>query len=222
MPKTPKHPERLGCLSSLQNSHSPRYKPLPLFVRCGLSAISNAIMRTSFFLTLIFLITRAWAGGYQGGVERVLLYYAYQIDGLNDAADRTLGFRCVRWVDYNREDDTGEIQMRKFNELMVSLGKMPTSKLALAGPAGADQNTRTPDTEEMARNVYHMFQEKKQAVYNFPPYKALKGADEDFNKYTYCVEELVALVSKYKDASNKNLFDGFEAAIEEAKVARTD
>jgi hypothetical protein len=51
-------------------------------------------MRTSFLLTVAYLIASAFAGGYQGCLERVLLFYAYQIDQLNPLEEQTLGWRC--------------------------------------------------------------------------------------------------------------------------------
>jgi hypothetical protein len=36
----------------------------------------------------------AWAGGYQGCLERVWLYQAYLIDSLNDYDDQTIGWQC--------------------------------------------------------------------------------------------------------------------------------
>ncbi|KAM5342305.1 hypothetical protein ACJ41O_013271 [Fusarium nematophilum] len=185
-------------------------------------------MQVTLFLTLIFLITCAWAGGYQGAVERVMLYYGYEIDGLNDEKDRTIGFRCVRWKNGECEDDKWEPCKPKpatgrtrcnFNELMVHLGKLSTDKPVLVD--GADQNTRNPRITETAKKVYDQFVTKeKKPVPNFPAYKAMKGADGDFNKYNIRLAEVVALASKHKTEASEALFDGFESSMKQAKVAR--
>ncbi|KAH7633214.1 hypothetical protein B0T09DRAFT_371814 [Sordaria sp. MPI-SDFR-AT-0083] len=48
------------------------------------------------FLPLAFshLLVTVWAGGYQSGLERIWLFKAYEIDGLNAEADQTIGMRC--------------------------------------------------------------------------------------------------------------------------------
>jgi hypothetical protein len=51
-------------------------------------------MRGSLLFTLFYLFVAAWAGGYQGCLERVWLYQAYLIDSLNDYDDQTLGWQC--------------------------------------------------------------------------------------------------------------------------------
>lgn len=49
----------------------------------------------------------------------------------------------------------------------------------------------------------------------------MKGADQDFVKYTLRVGELVALASKHKDDStNKHLFDGFQSSLDQINEAR--
>jgi hypothetical protein len=56
-------------------------------------------MRVSLFLALSYLSTAVWAGGYQGCLERVWLFQAYEINALNPASDQQIGFRCRRWND---------------------------------------------------------------------------------------------------------------------------
>jgi hypothetical protein len=52
-------------------------------------------MKGPLFFTLLYLFTIAWAGGYQGALERVWLYQAFVIDyELNPEADRTIGVQC--------------------------------------------------------------------------------------------------------------------------------
>ncbi|KAL7913907.1 hypothetical protein GGI35DRAFT_490322 [Trichoderma velutinum] len=144
-------------------------------------------MRTTLFLQLVLLITTAWAGGYQGSVERLLLFYAYEIDELNDAKDRTLGFRCKKW-DANKkecmpikdpkddkkpaapvwEECVGEVLPSKrctFSELTGFMGKLRGNE-KLVGGTGVDkdgkkfplpEDTKTPGIPETAINVYKTF-----------------------------------------------------------------
>ncbi|KAH7113108.1 hypothetical protein B0J13DRAFT_461011 [Dactylonectria estremocensis] len=181
-------------------------------------------MQANFFLTLIFLIARASAGEYQGAVDHLVLYYGYEIDGLNEESDRTIGFRCVRWKNGACEDDRWEACRPKpatgrtrcnFNELMVHLGKLNTDKPVLVD--GSDQNTRTPKIQETAMNFVT---KEKKAILNFPSYKAMKGADGDFNKYNIHLAEVVALALKHKTTANADLFDGFASSMKQAKVAQ--
>jgi hypothetical protein len=124
-------------------------------------------MRISFLLTVAYLIATVFAGGYQGCLERVLLFYAYQIDQLNPLEEQTLGWRCRRWRGRDRtnyipahcDDDDWE-RCRgagggkcSFNELMVFLGKLRQND-QVVGPPGADQDTTTPDIRTTAIRLY--------------------------------------------------------------------
>jgi hypothetical protein len=51
-------------------------------------------MKVPFVLTLSFLITAVWAGGYQNCLERVWLYQAYLIDQHNPEPERQIGYQC--------------------------------------------------------------------------------------------------------------------------------
>ncbi|EAW25196.1 uncharacterized protein NFIA_106850 [Aspergillus fischeri NRRL 181] len=185
-------------------------------------------MRTSFFLALAYIVASVWAGGYQGCLERVLLFYAYQIDGLNDPKDQTLGFRCKKWDDKSNSCVNNDWVACKgkgggrcnFNELMASLGKSrPTDKLV--GPPGADQNTATPDIQETAKALYKQYTTPpNKKVTNFPPYKAMKGADSNFNDYTLKLGKVVNDAWRHKTDANKNLWDGFDASLEKINIAR--
>lgn len=121
-------------------------------------------MKTTLFLQLVLLITTALAGGYQGCLERLLLFYAYEIDELNDPNDRKLGFKCKRWDDKKKEcmavkdpkDDTkpaaavweecvGKVLPSKrctFSELNAFMGKM-RDKEKLVGGTGTDTDGNT-------------------------------------------------------------------------------
>ncbi|KAF7167905.1 hypothetical protein CNMCM6106_003275 [Aspergillus hiratsukae] len=150
-------------------------------------------MRTSSFLSLVYLAASVCAGGYQGCLERLLLFYAYQINGLNDPKDQTLGFKCKNWDNkaQNCVNDEWEACKGKgggrcnFNELMATLGFSRTND-KLVGPSGADQNTATPDIEETAKRVCKH--------YTTPPNK--------------------------KTDENKHLWDGFDHTLDKVNIAR--
>jgi hypothetical protein len=52
-----------------------------------LPPLTVTIMRVPLFFTISYLSTAVWARGYQGCLERVLLFQAYEIDALNDLDD---------------------------------------------------------------------------------------------------------------------------------------
>ena len=60
------------------------------------------IMRASLLLASFLHATIAIAGEYQGCLEKSWLSKAYEIDGLNAAGQRTLGFRCRVWNDVTK------------------------------------------------------------------------------------------------------------------------
>ncbi|KAH6974137.1 hypothetical protein BKA56DRAFT_634142 [Ilyonectria sp. MPI-CAGE-AT-0026] len=177
-------------------------------------------MRTSFFLTLAFIITRVWAGGYQGALERLMLYYAFEIDELNDPAQRTIGVGCVRdnWRECRPKPITGRSRCN-FNDLMVHLGKLDTDSPKLVH--GADQNTKTPDITETAKNVYEQFVVKQgKSVPNFQAFKAMKGLDGNFNEFIKRLAQTVAQASSRQTAANKVLFDNFKTSLNQVKIVR--
>jgi hypothetical protein len=62
-------------------------------------------MKGRLFFTLLYLFTTAWAGGYQGCLERVWVYQAYLIDSLNDYDKQTIGWQCKgkNWDNTNKK-----------------------------------------------------------------------------------------------------------------------
>ena len=54
-------------------------------------------MRLSYLLLVAHLGALVAAGGRRAAMERMWLWYAYQIDLLNPEADRIVGYRCTRW-----------------------------------------------------------------------------------------------------------------------------
>ncbi|KAL7783619.1 hypothetical protein V8C37DRAFT_396920 [Trichoderma ceciliae] len=54
-------------------------------------------MQARPFIGFLLLATKVLAGGFAGALDRVWLFYAYQMDELNDPAQRTLGRKCKSW-----------------------------------------------------------------------------------------------------------------------------
>ncbi|KAH9871193.1 hypothetical protein J1614_006769 [Plenodomus biglobosus] len=52
-------------------------------------------MRIHVLSSLLSLLTVVWAGGYQGCLERVFMYQAYLIDGINPPNDQIMGWQCI-------------------------------------------------------------------------------------------------------------------------------
>ncbi|KAF7128463.1 hypothetical protein CNMCM5793_003193 [Aspergillus hiratsukae] len=163
-----------------------------------------------------------------GRACRLLLFYAYQINGLNDPKDQTLGFKCKNWDNkaQNCVNDEWEACKGKgggrcnFNELMATLGFSRTND-KLVGPPGADQNTATPDIEETAKRVcMHYTTPPNKKVKDFPPWKAMKGATDDFPDYTLKVGRVANDAWRHKTDENKHLWDGFDDTLDKVNIAR--
>lgn len=102
---------------------------------------------------------------------------------------------------------------------MVHLGKLETDKPELVH--GADQNTKTPDIIETAKNVYEQFVVKQgKSVPNFQAFKAMKGSDRNFNVCIRRLAQTVAQASSRQTAANKILFDNFKAELNQVKIVR--
>ncbi|KAI1410090.1 hypothetical protein F5Y13DRAFT_76873 [Hypoxylon sp. FL1857] len=182
-------------------------------------------MKVTLFLVLPHL-SAVLAGGYQGCLERVLLFNAYEIDALNDATDQTIGVKCVKadpktksctkWDTCAPKQTTGRKRCN-FDELMVFLGKTPTPK----GWSVNDSSGKL-DPEGTAKQCYKLFttaQGKNPKVPNFPPYVAVKDAWE-FNDYIKRVGDTVNKVYKSKgNMDNRRLWESFDATL--AKVSES-
>ncbi|KAF2809812.1 uncharacterized protein BDZ99DRAFT_345753, partial [Mytilinidion resinicola] len=181
-------------------------------------------MRVSLFLALSYLSAAVWAGGYQGCLERVWLFQAYEIDALNPEMDQTLGFRCSRWNDGTKQCDGDWNPCRSragtrcnFDELTHFMGNAPTPR----GWQVLDPATRRLDTQRTAENCYRIFTTRGRGrVPNFPPYSAMKNTYE-YNDY------LIKLTKKVNDVwmkkstvANKQLWEDFDSTREKISVAR--
>ena len=124
-------------------------KFLSRFCQNSYTHVHAANMRVSLLLLLSNICTLVWAAGYQGCLERVWLFQAYDIDELNPESDRQIGFECLSWNTNTRTCNGGDAGYRAchgtrpgnrctFNELMRFLGHLPNgnSNWAANGPDG--------------------------------------------------------------------------------------
>ncbi|KAI2782389.1 hypothetical protein F4815DRAFT_463088 [Daldinia loculata] len=183
-------------------------------------------MKVNLFLVLSHL-SAVLAGGYQGCLERVLLFNAYEIDGLNDEQDQTIGFKCAKadtktksctqWNACKPKKNSGRTRCN-FDDLMVFLGKTPI-------PNGWSVNGSDGklDPEGTAKQCYKLFANglgKNPKVPNFPPYVAVKDAWE-FNDYIKRVGDTVNNTYKNKgNSGNRGFWDSFDATLDKVSEAR--
>ncbi|KAM5479538.1 hypothetical protein McanCB56680_005466 [Microsporum canis] len=184
-------------------------------------------MRPALLLTLTYLAASVIAGGYQGCLERVLLFYAYQIDELNNPKDRTLGFACKKWDDSAKKCTNNDWKECKgkgggrcnFNELMASLGRArPNDKLV--GPPGSNQATTSPDIDETAKVLNQHYITNVGKVPNYPAYKVLKDSDGNYNRLLEHLGNVVNNAAGHKTAANTFLWEKFDSSLEKVIVAR--
>ncbi|KAF2966458.1 hypothetical protein GQX73_g7082 [Xylaria multiplex] len=198
-------------------------------------------MQTKLIIVSFLLaVTKVLAGGYAGALDRVWLFYAYQIDGLNDPADRTLGWKCLSWDDRENKCRTskkgvngwvmcqGTMQPGRrctFSELLNFIGGADRKEDLLADSSGkplplTDTN---PDPEQTAKNVYAHFERQPRAkVPDWPGYRIIHKGDEDYMRSIIRVTDLVKKAAddgKNTDA-NKQLFQRFADTTMQIKTAR--
>jgi len=182
-------------------------------------------MRVSLFFALSYLSTAVWAGGYQGCLERVWLFQAYEVDALYPEADRTIGFKCNKWneathtcnVDWTPCKGRQAGGRCSFDELMFWLGKAPSRD------GWADPSTGRLNIEDTAKKCVSKFTSQPgggRAVPNPPPQKVMKNTWE-YNDYITKIGQKVndAWKDKKTDA-NKYLWEDFDSTREKITVAR--
>ncbi|KFY07989.1 hypothetical protein V492_06643 [Pseudogymnoascus sp. VKM F-4246] len=207
---------------------------LPLLTFVDPSALSHlvaTIMRISLVLSLSYLSVAVWAGGYQGCLERVWLFQAYEIDALNPLADQTIGFKCTK-ADEKKKECTGVWTACRpgattgrtrcdFGELMKHLGKAPTVKKGDAW-VGLDDKGNL-DSEKTAKNCYRIFSTsdaRNKNVKNFPPYTAMRDTWE-YNEYIMKISTKVNDAYRtHKTEANKHLWERFDDTRAKISVAR--
>lgn len=193
-------------------------------------------------LELVLFVTTVWAGGYQGVLERVLLYYAYEIDGLNPEADRTIGFACKGQFNEN----TGECPngwekagpqngRANFNQLVGPLSKLnpksnrPFGRNSAGNPVPFADGAKGLDAEETSKYLYtEILKATKSNKYpngmipSPPPYKMMKGGTANYVKFLSDVGKLVQKTSKQGNnhADHLALFEGFQKVNAQVLDAR--
>jgi hypothetical protein len=184
-------------------------------------------MRTFTFLALSYLSTAAWAGGYQGCLERVWIYQAYLIDQLNAPADRTLGFKCGE-NDINRATRQCKVDWKActstsnpggpctYDEFFKTFGKGPSEKtwrIPETGPL---------DVEATAKKCFEVHTKHKSRVRNFPPYFVAKG-EVEFNSLIGKVKDVVnKAYREHKTAANEDMWKlDFDETTNKILIART-
>lgn len=160
-------------------------------------------VRTTVLLRLVLFITSVWAGGYQGVLDtRILLYLAYEIDGLNPEADCTIGFACKGAFDKDIGKCPGGWEKYKskgaranINEIIAPISRLrPDPKR----PFGRDSSgnvvpladgAKDIDVEQTAKYLYpKILKATKSKQYpnglipNTPPFKMMKGATGNYIK----------------------------------------
>jgi hypothetical protein len=181
-------------------------------------------MRTSALLALSYLSTAVRAGGYQGCLERVWLYQAYEIDGLNAPDDQTLGFKCTRFDEKKKvcvgdwvpcKPKTGPGDRCSYDDFISHLGK------ALMARGWRVPETGEIDTEATARKCFEVYTKRVNKVKNFPPYVVGKGQIE-FNDLIKMVKDVVNKAYREKGTEdNKHLWESFDETTDKILIART-
>ncbi|KAI9148912.1 hypothetical protein HJFPF1_10956 [Paramyrothecium foliicola] len=186
-------------------------------------------MRLSFLMTSLYLAVGVIAGGYQGALERVLLYYAYQIDGLNAREIQSLGWTCRDWREADgfcndwRQYDcrNGPGGRCNFNQFFRNMG-YGVNGLPEIVPGG-DQNARTVDIERTAVAYYDYVRRNTDLarVPNYVPYRVMKYSNANYNEFLVDLGDLVQqTASSKKTAANAWMFEEFDKTVKAINVAR--
>ncbi|KAL7912395.1 hypothetical protein GGI35DRAFT_467542 [Trichoderma velutinum] len=152
-------------------------------------------MHASLFIGFLLFATKVLAGGYAGALERVWLFYDYQIDGPNDPAQQTLGRKCMSW------DDAAKCRINTKTK----------------------QECIDPDPEETAKKVYaHFLAQKKHKVPDWPGYRIIDQDSDDYNQSIDRGEDVVEKAAKAGKSmgDNKKLFERFAQTTSQIKTAR--
>lgn len=182
-------------------------------------------MRASRLLALLIFATVVIAGGYQGCLEKVWLFKAYEIEGLNPGP-HSLGWKCKAWDDASntcRNNEWMECVGRRdahprcdFGEFMHHMGKADGS-IAWAVPATGNMNA-----VETAKNCVFRFGRNRGGVPNTPPYKIMKDTIE-WNDMVMKVSKIVDDTWKAgrHNVDNEHMWDSFDDVREKIILART-
>ncbi|ETS78816.1 hypothetical protein PFICI_08669 [Pestalotiopsis fici W106-1] len=197
-------------------------------------------MRVPLLLALFTLIAAVWAGGYQGVLERVMLYYAYEIDQLNPEGDRTIGFWCGQEVNDAGicPDEDGwkpplghnpPNSRSNFNQLVGPLsrlrgdGQQSFARDAGGNPLPFNDGITGLDIEQTAHNLYHEITSAPgRRVRNTPAYKMRKVTTNSYVKFLSGLGKFVQQTADKNDNfdNHRDLFKGFQRANQLVLEAR--
>ncbi|KAF1964363.1 hypothetical protein BU23DRAFT_492864 [Bimuria novae-zelandiae CBS 107.79] len=145
-------------------------------------------MRSYPVVLVLYLAALVWAGGYQGCMERVHLYEAYQIDEFNAPADRIVGFKCRRWLATGgcQDDDWIECRGRNggrctFDELVIFISLVPDRNAN--GYSVLKPGTNRLDQRPSALACYQRYFARNTPIRNFHPKDCIKTDVDEFNDY---------------------------------------
>ncbi|TIC91662.1 hypothetical protein CH35J_010999 [Colletotrichum higginsianum] len=149
-------------------------------------------MKGSLILTLSYLITAVWAGGYQNCLERVWLFQSFLIDQHNPERDRQIGYQCNNWRQ-NRcvgnwvpcRGRQGRAQCN-YDDFQQFLGNMiPGMPLQAAyRPDGS------LDSQQTAVNCLWAWRGQNRPPFNFRGYKAVKQGRSNHNDFIYRIGQI--------------------------------
>ncbi|OTB01629.1 hypothetical protein M426DRAFT_75041 [Hypoxylon sp. CI-4A] len=149
-------------------------------------------MKKFLFLFLFFLTS-----------PQPSLLNAYQIDGLNDAADQTIGFKCVKWNDKDKTCLAWQACKPKKNS---SRDRCDFDELI---------------TAKKCYTRYTTVKGKNPKVSNFPPYTCMKNSNNNFNDHIKRTSDVVDNTYKNKATDvNHGLFESFDATLTQVSEAR--
>lgn len=150
----------------------------------------GANMRVPLFLLAFFwsccLVS---AGGFQGCLERIWAFQAYELDELNPPENRNLGYKCSLWDFPSKTcagswipcSGTAHGGRCTYDEFIGSLGR--TNGLTNWGVY--HPGTNNFDIDASARRCKEYYSTiGRGKVPNFPAFHVLKYANGDFNRYT--------------------------------------
>ncbi|PTB69951.1 hypothetical protein BBK36DRAFT_1138363 [Trichoderma citrinoviride] len=105
-------------------------------------------MQLKLLVSVFLLIAEVLTGGFAGALDRAWLYYAYQIDGLNDPAQRRLGWKFLSWDSIVKKCRIHR-RTKQECELVNFLGGSSSKDLFAANKPGRllDSQTTDPDPE---------------------------------------------------------------------------
>lgn len=193
-------------------------------------------MRVTFFLRQLLFVTAVWAGGYQYFVELLVNALTYEIDGLGDEADRTMGFYCEK-SDWDNTAKKCRVAWRKWpssdiNKILIRLIDLPATSTNLVrdssnNPVAASEWVEKMDLEKTATNLFNQASNH----HNGPPdprsdYELSKSGTNDWAKHAEYLGKVIQKVGNTKVGDktnwelNKTLFEKARSGIELVVRAR--